>query len=247
MIKIAIITGASSGLGYDFTKEIDKKGIDQIWIVARRLNLLEKLSKELKTEAKIFNMDITNFEDLNKIEKELETNKYEIKYLINNAGFGLQGNFYQLDITKQLNMIDLNIKSLVKITYFSIKYMNKGSEIIQIASTAGFLPMKHFAVYAASKAFVLNFSNAIASELKNKGINSIAISPGPVATEFFDIASKGKQPPFAYKSIDVVRKALKDSKKKRWISIYGFIMKTVMFFSHFTPRRIKTVLASKSL
>jgi len=247
MKKIAIITGASSGMGKDFAKELDNKNLDQIWIVARRKELLDKLSTELKTESKVFDIDITDFENNKTIENELKTDKYEIKYLINNAGFGLVGEFFNLDLDKQLNMINLNISALVQITHFSIKYMAKNSEIIQVASTAGFLPIKNFAIYAASKAFVVNFSNAIALELKPQKINVIAICPGPVRTEFFNTATKGKQPPFIYESIDVVKKALKDSKKGKLNSIYGFIMNIMMIFSHFTPRKIKVVVASKGM
>jgi len=247
MKRIAIITGASSGMGKDFAKELDNKNLDQIWIIARRKKLLDKLSSELKTESKIFDIDITDFENNKTIEKELKTGKYEIKYLINNAGFGLMGDFLNLNLEQQLNMINLNISALVQITHFSIKYMAENSEIIQLASTAGFLPIKNFAIYAASKAFVVNFSNAIALELKPRKINVIAICPGPVKTEFFDTATNGKQPPFAYKSIDVVKKALKDSKKGKLNSIYGLIMNIAMIFSHFTPRKIKAVVAAKGM
>jgi hypothetical protein len=247
MKKIAIITGASSGMGLDFAKEIDKKNLDEIWIIARRKELLEKLASELKTECKIFDIDLTNSERNKLIEEELKKGGVEIQYLINNAGFGLIGEFSELDLNKQLNMIDLNIRALVQITHFSIKYMAKGGEIIQVASTAGFLPMKNFAIYAATKAFVVNFTNALALELKPKNIHAIAICPGPVKTEFFDVATSGKVPPFVYESIDVVKKALKDSKKKKLNSIYGILMKVVMTFAHFTPRRIKVSLGSKGM
>jgi len=246
MKKIAIITGASSGLGYDFAKEIDKNNLDEIWIIARRVELLEKLASELKTDTKIFSIDLTDMESNKTIELELEKGDYEISYLINNAGFGLMGSFAELDLNKQLSMINLNIAALVQITHFSIKFMAKGGEIIQVASTAGFLPMKNFAVYAATKAFVVNFTNALASELKKKNIHAIAVCPGPVKTEFFNVASGGKVPSFAYNSIDVVKKALRDSKKGKWNSIYGIVMKVVMTLSHFSPRKIKTNLAGKS-
>jgi len=245
--KIAIITGASSGLGWDFAKEIDKKNLDEIWIIARREELLEKLSKELKTKSKIFAIDLTDKEKNKEIELELKKGKVEIQYLVNNAGFGLMGEFYKLDEDKQLNMIDLNVRALVQITHFSIKYMAKGGEIIQVASTAGFLPMKNFAIYAATKAFVVSFTNALTLELKPKKIHAIAICPGPVKTEFFDVALEGKVPPFAYNSIDVVKKALKDSKRKKMNSIYGVIMNIVMSITHFIPRRLKVSVASKSL
>jgi len=247
MKKIAIITGASSGLGWDFAKEIDKKGLDEIWIIARRKELLEKLSSELKTESKILTIDLTDSEKNKLIEEELKKSDVEIQYLINNAGFGLLGDFSTLDENKQLNMIDLNVRALVQITHFSIKYMAKGGQIIQVASTAGFLPMKNFAVYAATKAFVVNFTNAIALELKPKKIHAIAICPGPVKTEFFDVAVDGKVPPFAYESIDVVKKALKDSKRAKLNSIYGILMKIVMTLAHFSPRRLKVALASKGM
>ena len=247
MKKIAIITGASSGMGKDFTKELDNKNLDQIWIIARRKELLEKLASELKTDCKIFDIDLSIPQNNKIIEKELKTGKYEIKYLINNAGFGLMGEFVNLDLKKQLNMINLNISALVQITHFSINYMSESGEIIQVASTAGFLPIKNFAVYAASKAFVVNFSNALSLELKHKNIHVTAVCPGPVKTEFFDTATNGKEPKFIYKSHDVVKKALKDSKKGKLNSIYGFLMNIIMFFSHFTPRRIKAAIAAKGI
>ncbi len=247
MKNIAIITGASSGLGRDFAKELDKESLDEIWIIARRKELLEDLSTKLKTKTKILNLDLLKKEERYKIKNELKKDSYNIVYLVNNAGFGLLGDFKNLDIDRQVDMIELNVKALVEITYFCIDFMSSGSKIIEIASTAGFLPIAHFAVYAASKAFVLNFSNALKYELKEKKISVTAICPGPVKTEFFDVAASGKKPKFIYESSKVVKKALKDAKKGKLNSIYGFAMNLLMIISNLSPRSIKTRIAHRGV
>jgi hypothetical protein len=237
--KIAIVTGASSGLGVEFAKQIDKKKIlDEIWLVARREQNLKEVARQLKkSKGIILKTDLTKKQDIQKLIKKLEKEKPNLRLLVNNAGFGKKGYFQKILLKTQQEMIELNVKALVTLTYEGIKYMTKGSEIIQVASTAGFAPLPGFNVYSATKAFVLNFANALNEELKSKGIHTIAVCPGPVKTEFTK-RSEGKSIiPKEATAKKVVAKALKDLKKKRWTSIYSFRIKILAMIMKLLPRK----------
>lgn len=193
MKNIVIITGASSGMGMEFAKQLDKKlkHIDEFWLVARRKERLEKLDFILRHKCRLFDVDLMNEEEVKRIEEALNGEKeYCIRMLINCAGFGLVGQFNDLEKKEQLQMIDLNCKALTNMTYICVPHMNHNSRIIQLASVAAFLPQQNFAIYAASKSYVLSFSRALNEELKDLGITVTAVCPGPVDTEFFDIAEK---------------------------------------------------------
>lgn len=236
--KIAIITGASSGLGSDFAMELDKQqNLDEIWLVARRKERLIDLSQKLNTKTVLLPLDLTQKESISKIQEKLESENPNIEFLINNAGYGLVGRFDELNKGKQLEMIDLNIRALTDLTYISLPFIRENGRIIQVASSAGYVPLGNFAVYAATKSYVLHFSLALAGELRSKKIYVLAVCPGPIETEFFSVAG-GKQPKIAARSIDVVRLALKDSKKKKMVSIYGFLIKLFVWLTRVVPKRL---------
>lgn len=244
MKNIAVITGASSGIGKEFLNQIcnDKKyEFDEIWLIARRQERLKKIELEYKNVMfKSLILDLSNRDDLEKFGLIIDNENPNIKLLINNAGFGKIGKFDTIDIDEHLNMIDVNIKALTYITHKTLKYMKEGARIIQIASAAGFLPQPYFSVYAATKAYVLSFSRALARELKDRGIVQIAVCPGPVATEFFDVASKNGMPKsfkkFLVVTVDkVVKRALDDLNRGRDISIYGSPIKGFRFLSKILP------------
>lgn len=251
-MKVVIITGASSGMGREFAKQLDGylDHIDEFWLVARRSERLYKLSKTLKKDCRIFEIDLSKSGGMVEIISELENKKPKVKMLINCAGYGKTGSFESLNYQDVTGMIDVNCRALTALTYAVIPYMCKNSRIINLASVAAFMPQPEFSVYAASKAYVLRFSRALRREIDDKGIWVTTICPGPVNTEFFDIADEGHKESWYKRSVmvkceDVVNRALFDSLKKRDISIYGIPMKTLYVASKVLPHRITTKIIHK--
>lgn len=182
---IAIITGASSGIGREFARQVDKKGYEEIWLIARRKNRLVDLEKSLKTEVKILDIDLEDDESFKIFETLLKKIKPKIGLLVNAAGLGYPDYFYNQGLLESEKTIRLNCEALTKITSLSLPFMEKKSAIVNVASVAAFIPQPKFATYAASKSYVLSFSRAINRELRPKGINVCALCPNPVNTEFF--------------------------------------------------------------
>lgn len=244
-MNITIITGASSGLGMEFAMQLDNMLSlkDEIWLIARREERLEELAENLQHSTKIFPMDVTDSAALATLEKELAEKQPCIKMLINCAGYGILGDFANLSLEEQLGMIDVNITALTKITYMCIPYMKRGSRMIQLASSAAFLPQQGFAVYAATKSYVLSMSRALGAELKKRGIYVTSVCPGPVRTEFFDIAEKhcGK---LSVKELtmveaeDVVRDAIKASMLKKPVAVYSPLIKAFRVLSKLLPHSL---------
>lgn len=181
-MKIAVVTGASSGMGTEFARQICSKclGLDEIWLIARREERLKKLTRELSIPARIFKIDLTVDEEYTLLTDTLLKEKPHIRIAVNCAGFGKTAPFISISQKDTLGMIDLNCRALTKMTYILTPYMPANSYLIQFASIAGILPQPNFAVYAASKAYVLSFSRAIREELKAKKIYVTAVCPGPV-------------------------------------------------------------------
>lgn len=233
-----LITGASSGIGKSFAKVLSEQGHELI-LVARRKKKLEALAKELNTKVEIIDMDISstyNCMDLyNKVKKE------KIDVLINNAGFGLFGKFDETKIDKELDMIDLNIKTVHTLTKLFLKDFKKRDfgYILNVASLAGFMPGPLMSTYYATKAYVLNLTTAINEELKKDCSNVYvgALCPGPVDTEFNDVAKVT----MSLKSLSsdyVANYAVKKMFKEKRVIIPGFINKIVAYFSKFLPLSI---------
>lgn len=230
--NIVIITGASSGLGQEFAIQLDQilYKTDEIWLIARRKERLTELSKLLETPAKIIAMDVSNEHEMLAFKKLLEMEDVTIRMLVNCAGFGLMGRFDSVDMEEQIAMLEVNCKALTRMTGYCIPYMRKNSRIIQLASSAAFLPQKDFAIYAASKSYVLSFSRALREELREKSIWVTAVCPGPVETEFFDIAEKYGST-LAVKKLTmvspqrVVKEALHDSYNRKAVSVCSPIIK----------------------
>ena len=243
-MEIAIVTGASSGLGKEFVKQISGiKKIDAIWIIARRRERLLRLQKESLVPLRIFDYDITKEENIKSLAKVLDNERPIIKILVNASGYGKIGKFEKLNRREQLGMISLNCLSLVSLTHICLPYMKKGSAVIQLASAAAFLPQPKFAVYAATKSFVLSFSRGLNAELKGKGITVTSVCPGPVKTEFFDVAAaSGSIAPYKKlmmaDPVKVVKKALTDANRKKELSVYGMRMQLLMLLAKFLPHTI---------
>ena len=264
MKRIAIITGASSGMGSEFTKELFLNSenykfgkFDEIWILARRSDRLKNLKYDLEKAAEnncskeypeitAIEIDlsgtkgVTAFNAILKTTKKVESKNggFEIGLLVNNAGFGTYGEFTETPLDKELAMIDTNCSTLTGLCGLAIPFMNEKSTIINVASLAAFLPLGNFAVYAATKSYVLSFSVALAAELKDKGIHVLAMCPGSVSTEFANVASNGarKEVLHGYPADKTVKHALKCASNKKHIALWAPKWKITAFFSRFIGR-----------
>lgn len=244
-MNIIIITGASSGIGREFALQMDRyfEGIDEFWLVSRSRVKLQKCAELLRHRTRLFAMDITDSRNLALLEETAFRQDVTVRMLINCAGYGIMGDFCEQDQEAELGMIRLNCGALTELTHRMIPYMRWGSRIIQMASSAAFLPQPDFAVYAATKAYVLSFSRALGEELKNAGIYVTSVCPGPVDTPFFEIAERTGST-LAIKKYTmvsakrVVALALKDSLHRRSMSVCGLPMKSFHVLSRALPHGI---------
>lgn len=214
-MKIAVITGASSGMGLEFAKAIDtEETLDEIWLIARRRERLEELAKKLRTPARVLPMDLGDPASFEEYKKLLEEEKPLISTLCNVAGFGRFALFTETPLDVNLSMIDINDKALVAMTQLSLPYMKRGSRVINLDSLSAFQPVPYQCIYGSTKAFVLSFSRALNVELEPRGIRVMAVSPGWVKTEFFEHAVSDNGAVTYYDILwepaDVVKKALRD-------------------------------------
>ncbi|MEG0021802.1 MAG: SDR family oxidoreductase [Bacilli bacterium] len=234
----AIITGASSGLGKEFAKQLSELGYDLV-LVARRKEKLKEIKQELNTSVEIVCLDLSFPTNCIKLFKKYR--KEEIDLLINNAGFGVYGEFDKTALDKELEMIDINIiavHTLTKLFLQKFKENNNGS-ILNVASSAAFQPGPLMASYYATKSYVYNLTCAVYEEIKKskKNVKISVLCPGPVNTEFNDVAGVS----FGVKSLNsdyVVKYALESLKKNKLIIIPGFSMKIIRFFVRFIPTKI---------
>lgn len=190
MQRIAIITGASSGLGREFVKQIDAGGaghIDEIWVIARRLERLEALRRTCSTPVRPFCLDLTDPSSFEVIEGALaQTPACEVALLVNNAGYGVFGSIASQGKQAGGDMVRLLMQAPVELMYRTLPYLRRGSRIINIASVAAFLPQPDLAVYSAAKRFVLDVSRSLDAELGGADIHVTAVCPKFMKTEFLD-------------------------------------------------------------
>ncbi len=210
-MKIAIVTGASSGLGQEYVRVIAEKydEIDEIWVIARRTERLTELKSKFPNK-KIFpiSLDLTKYESYETLAGMLESEKPEIKILVNNAGFGTLGDFDTMDMNTQTRMVDLNNRALTAVTSVSLPYMKRGSFAVNVCSIASFAPNPRMTVYCSTKAYVLSFSKSLRFELKKKGINVLALCPGPMDTEFLPAAGIEKGSSHTFDTLPRVNPAM---------------------------------------
>ena len=187
----AVITGASSGLGKEYINAIIAQypSVDAFWLVARRKELLKEIAQEHpdKTIAAI-SLDLGKEESLQLFEQLLKENQPEIKVLVNNAGYGKACDFFSANRAAQTGMIDVNCRALTALTRLCLPYMLDDSLVVNVASIAAFAPTPRMSVYAATKSFVLAFSKALHEELRPRGIKVCAVCPGPMDTQFWEVA-----------------------------------------------------------
>ncbi len=249
MNKTVLITGASGGIGKELAIIYATNSYNLI-LIARSKNKLDDLKQELEKTYKVeitnISLDLSNQDSAEELFGIVKEKKLQVNILINNAGFGLNGEFTEININSQVEMINLNILTLTKLSNIFAKEMlqqNSGN-IVNIASTAAFQPISNFAIYAATKAYVLSFSEAIAIELKNKNINVTAICPGATKSNFMDnagvkkirflsIANSKQVAAFIFKSVN----------NKQMIAIHGFLNKLIIFLLRFAPRSLVRKIA----
>lgn len=200
-MNIAVITGASSGLGIEYLKHICERYsyIQQFWIIARRKDRLEAIAKGYPDKKIVpIDLDLTDYNSYIQFEELLKKENAEIKILINNAGYGVLGDVNGSDHIKQAGMVDLNCRALTALTAIALKYMKSGSFIVNVCSIASFCPNARMTVYSSTKAYVKSFSRGLRFENKKNGINVLAVCPGPMDTEFLSVAgiSGGKSKTF---------------------------------------------------
>ncbi len=247
-MKIAIVTGASAGIGREFAVQLDDKGLDELWLVARRMERLEELAGQLSTKVRPLCIDLRDEAAVASIGAFLEEEEAEVVYLVNNAGFGKLGDFAEIPSKDQLDNVDVNVRAVTQLSHICIPYMPRGSQMLHVSSIAGFAPLGGFAVYAATKAYVTSFSLGLLAELRGRGIHSIAVCPGPLDTEFglhCHTHSPRKKRMFTKKALPdgMVRKALRDAARRRAYSVYGFVANLVTFVSWLLPKRMVAELA----
>ncbi|MBE6778616.1 MAG: SDR family NAD(P)-dependent oxidoreductase [Ruminococcaceae bacterium] len=189
-MAIAIITGASAGLGDAFYRAVRRRHpeLDGIWLIARRKERLEEMAKDCPYPVTVLPLDLTREDGYAALQQKLEEEKPQVAVLINNAGMGKLGNVADSDVHTQCYMIDLNCRGLTAVTTAVLPYMQEKGYIINVASIAAFAPNARLTVYSSTKAYVLSFSKGLREELKPRHINVLAVCPGPMDTEFLAVA-----------------------------------------------------------
>jgi len=239
----ALITGASSGIGRDMARVLSNMGHDLI-LVARREDRLIELKNELKTDVKIIVADVSTYESCLDIYNKVKDDNIDI--LINNAGFGIFGRFTDIDLEKELNMIDVNIKAVDILTKLFLKDFKKRNSgyILNVASSAAFLPGPLLSSYYASKAYVLRLTEAIYEELRREKSKVYigTLCPGPVKTEFDEVANVK----FSLKGLTseyVAKYAINKMFKRKLVIVPGFIMKCARFLAKIAPSKLVLKIA----
>ena len=230
MKNICVITGASSGIGKEFFLSLSKDPVfsfDEIWVIARSEDRLKALGELCDIPVRAVSLDLSREESYSAYENLLSQEEVSVSLLVNCSGFGKFDSTEKVGCETSLNMIDLNVKGTVALDIISLKYMKKGSGIINVASVAAYQPIPYINVYGATKSFVLNFTRALSMEVRKKGIRVMAVCPFWTKTDFFDRAVRNEAEPVVKKYIamydpkDIVRRALSDYKKGKAVSIFG--------------------------
>ena len=249
-MNIAIITGASSGMGKEFVIQADKRyNLDEIWVIARREDRLVALQSETKAKIVPLALDLTKPESFETVANKLNSEKPDVKLLVNASGFGKMGEFISSNPDSNAGMIELNFKALVLMTQTVLPYIKEGGKIIEVGSLSSFEPVPHLSVYAATKAGVLSFTRALAHELKPKKIKVLCLCPYWVKTEFFNRAGEKeslKKFDILYDADYVVKVAYKtiDKRKKNYV-VPGKYAKLLRALAKFLPHNFMMCIMDK--
>ncbi len=241
-MHIAIITGASSGMGQDFTKLLAKedKNIDEFWLIARRQDRLDALAKRLPCPCRTLALDLTDKHSFTILSDCLELENPKVTWLVNAAGYGVPGRVADLSQDQQYDMVDLNCMALTAVTRAVLPYMQEGGRIVQFASASAFMPQPEFAVYAATKAYVLSFSRALNIETKEKRVSVTAVCPGPVNTDF--LKNIGGELPeykkfFIQESKKVVKSAYLAALRRKEVAVSSASIKALHIATKILPHK----------
>lgn len=245
-MNIAIVTGASSGMGREFVLQLSQYvTVDEIWVIARRAGALEALKSEVRVPVRPIPLDLGKSESFTALENLLATEKPNVKLLVNAAGFGKFGTFDRIGAEDECKMIDLNCKALVMLTRICVAYMTAGAHILELDSLSAFQPVPYITTYGATKAFVLSYSRAVGRELKSRGIRVMAMNPGWVKTEFFDHAFQSNEQNEVkyfdrlYEAKDCVATGLKDLyTTNKDYSVHGFMTRMQVRLVKFLPHSL---------
>jgi short-subunit dehydrogenase len=242
----ALITGASAGIGRELCKLAAQDKRDLV-LVARRRDRLEEIAAELRSahgvEVTVLVADLGQAKAPQAIFDQVAAAGIEVECLMNNAGFGSLGPFVEMERTRQLEMIDVNVRALVELCHRFVPAMlaRKQGQVLNVASVAGFVPGPFMATYYASKAFVLSFSEALATELRGSGVTVTASCPGPTATEFGEIAGNSRTKLFRRGVMDaaaVAKHAYRAMLAGDVVAIPGFLNKLLAIGSSVGPRAL---------
>lgn len=240
--KTAVITGASSGLGKEYLKQLlNDQSIDEYWIIARRGQILNRLKTQDEKRIRPLPMDLTDPEAMKTFESLLKEEQPDVRWLISNAGMGRIGTIAETSAEDTARMIDLNCKAAAEITQLILPYCSRGTKILEVCSVAAFQPMPGLAVYAATKSFLHSYTKALHHELLTKGIHVTAVCPYWVKDTAFiptakETGHKGfRHTPLASRSESVVKISLRDAKLNLWVSTPGIVCTIDRFFAKFVP------------
>lgn len=244
-MNIAIVTGASSGMGKEFVKQLScYVKVDEVWVIARREQALKELQALCPYPIRPLAFDLGKEESFSSISALLEKGQPDVKLLVNAAGFGKFGRFEKIPLADELGMIDLNCKALVAMTRIVLPYMHRGSHILQLDSLSAFQPVPFITTYGATKSFVLSYSRAMNAELKGTGIRMMAMNPGWVKTEFFGRAMETDNADVQYfnhlyEADAVVATGLKHLyKTKKDVSVHGFPIRNQVRLVKLLPHKL---------
>lgn len=245
MKKIAVITGASSGMGKRFAETVDRYGtFDEVWVIARQQDKLEALRATVPFPVRVLAMDLTDRASFDIYRAALAEEPVQVGLLMNCSGYGKFGAVLDTPLEVNLNMTDLNCQAVVAMCQLTVPYMPQGGQIINIASVAAFQPIPYINIYGATKAFVLSFSRALNRELRSRGIAVMAVCPFWTKTAFFDRAVADGETPVVKKYVamydpaDIVRRTWQDAKRKRDVCKYGFIARFQSGLAKLLPHRL---------
>ena len=244
-MKIAIITGASAGLGQSFFRSVCARhpDLEGIWLIARRLERLEAMAEGCSILVTALSMDLTDPDCYDALQQRLTAAGATVKLLINNAGLGELDNVIDSDWRTQSRMVDLNCRALTAVTTVVLPFMERGGYVLNVCSIASFCPNTRMTVYSSTKAYVMSFSRGLREELKPLGINVLAVCPGPMKTEFLDVANITDRSPMfktlPYSDPDVVAdRAVKWAAKGKSVYTPKFLFKLYRVLAKLVPHAL---------
>lgn len=245
MPDVALITGASAGIGEVYARRLAERGHDLV-LVARRADRLEALAATLRercrVRALVVPVDLQAPTGPEEVFRRVQEAGLAVGLLVNNAGYGNWGRFAECELAKELGQIDLNLRALVALTRLFLPAMlaRRSGIVVNVGSVAGFLPVPYFSTYAATKAFLLSFTHALAAEVAGDGVHVMVVCPGGTATEFQAVSGRDRsgRDDGQMTAEQVVDIALADLDRRRRVSVTGLRNKVMSFFADLAPRRL---------